>query len=240
MKIAVYGDSFAYSRNSLDTSWFSLLGKKLNCTVDTYGCSGTSVYYSYKQFMNSSYSDYDYIIFLVSEPSRYYNKVEFTTGDSFYLTGINDIEWFKNFPGFGPTDIELLNDIETWYKVTDFNYVADMAELMMDSICSIRNDVIFAPCFETSFSEKWKLKEPNTIPLFELMLKQIELLGKTSLTFDLITREDHNVMSAHLTPEFNEFVADVMYDRITTGKWDFSELDNVKLLHKQDYYYKVD
>lgn len=238
MKIAVYGDSFATCRNSLETSWFKLLGKKLNCTVDSYGFPGTPVYYSYKKFMDT-HKDYDRIIFLVTEPSRYHSKVEFTTGDTVYVSGITDIEWFKKLSILGSSDRELLTDIETWYKVSNFEYAVDMTELMLEKIESVRNDVVFAPCFPTSFSDIWHLKEPNTMPLVELVFRQVNLLWeKPNLTFDLLAHENHNVMSAHLAPEFNEFIATVMYDRLMTGTWDFSDYKNVALKHTHDYYYR--
>jgi hypothetical protein len=55
MKIGIYGDSFAeYNSNGHDNQWVVMLGKKIaDSNLTNYGLSGTSVYYSYKQFLNN-------------------------------------------------------------------------------------------------------------------------------------------------------------------------------------------
>lgn len=238
MKIALYGDSFAYSKYPLDTSWYSLLGKKLNCTVDTYGIEGSSVYHSYKQFMKS-HSGYDLVIFLVTQPTRYYRDVSLSTNETLNFHAIQAIEWCReNNKLLNEDDLEKLDNVEGWYKASDIEYSIDMTELMMDKIKSIRDDVIFVPCFPNSFTEKWKKLEPNTVPLIELFFRQTALLwDQPDVQFDMFTRENPELISAHLGPEFNEYFCSVVCDRIFTGKWDFSDYKNVTLHHtRADFY----
>lgn len=241
MKIALYGDSFAFSKQPLDTSWYSVLSKKLNCTIDTHAITGSSVYHSYKQFMKSNHN-YDSIIFLVTEPGRYYRNVPISTGETPNFHAIEGIRWWReNNKLLNEDDLRKLDDIEGWYKASDIEYALDMVELMMDKIEAIRSDVIFVPCFDNSFPKKWELREPNVMPLVELFRRQAAILwGSTSVDFDVFTRENPNLMSAHWGPEFNEYFANVMYNRITTGKWDFSGYKNVTLQYTKNDYYKMD
>lgn len=236
MRIAIYGDSFAVSKLELSSSWYSLLGKKLNSQVDSYGENGSSVYYSYKKFMES-HIHYDRVIFLVTEPSRYYSHVKLTNGDTLHVPGINEIEWMRTNSNLNSVDLDTLDDIEAWYRVTDESYTQDMTALMLDKIESIR-EVLFVPCFPTSFSATRVQKEGKTISLMELVFRQFELLNR-SVEYDLITRENPEVISAHFGPEFNEFLANVVYNRMITGEWDFSEYKNVTLRHNTEYYYRI-
>lgn len=236
-KIAVYGDSFATDANNLDTSWFVLLGKKLNCEVDTYGEAGSSVYYSYKKFMET-HRDYDLCVFLVTSPNRFPVKVEFSSGERYNVPGLNAIDFIKESLAKTDTmDSITLSNLQGWFKSSDIEYLTDMKELMLDKIKSLKEDTIFVPCFNDSFSVD--RMEPGLISVFDLFNRQKELLGDTSKTsLNLMRYEKVNVISAHMTPEFNAFFATVVYNKIQTGQWDFSEYKRIQLQYSKEHYYE--
>lgn len=76
MKIAIYGDSFACEESSRfpklhgDRSWIKIL-KDLNYNITCYGLSGTSLFWSYLNFINTS-KNFDKIIFIATDGSRLY------------------------------------------------------------------------------------------------------------------------------------------------------------------------
>jgi len=99
MKIAVYGDSFGnlYSNNipgdNLDRgkSWVDVLEKKY--LITNYSKSASSLFYSYDLFLTHN-KDYDYNIFLVTEPNRLtLNNVD----DNSFLKHVNAgiLDFFK-------------------------------------------------------------------------------------------------------------------------------------------------
>lgn len=76
MKIAIYGDSFACEKSSRfpelhgDRSWIKIL-KDHDYNITCYGLSGTSLFWSYLNFINTS-KNFDKIIFIASDGSRLY------------------------------------------------------------------------------------------------------------------------------------------------------------------------
>lgn len=238
--IAIYGDSFAVSARELETSWFSILAKKFNCAVDNYGENGASLYSTYK-LLKENYDRYDMSLFLVTHPNRFPTKLELSNYLG-YIPGYNAIEYIRNAnQNLGKMDDDILRDLEGWYKISNDEYVCDMHDLILDKVKSLGNNIIMVPCFQKSFGDRRKSQENIYLSLNELVQRQRQLLGISSApetVIDLIFRENPNVMSAHLTPEFNDFFATVLYNRILTGSWDFSGYTEVQLNHDREYYYE--
>lgn len=234
MKIAVYGDSFAVSKQELDSSWYSLLGKKLNCQVDSYGEDGSSVYTAYKTFLRT-YESYDLIIFLVTTPDRYPIKVDFSFA-SMYVSGLNQIQWMRDtIKIMDATDNAILNDIECWYKANPNAYMIDMRDMILEKVERLSNKSVIVPCF--SCIPRFKETENFNITLLDLFDRQLDLL-KIKSHSDTYGKENLNIISCHLTPEFNDFFATAVYNRILTGSWDLSGYTEVQLKHDRGYYYE--
>ena len=70
MKLAVYGDSFGVKNNDDHEFWVSNVVDKLGTSCENYCENSCSLFYSYKQFLNTQ-DNYDRIIFLATLPSRY-------------------------------------------------------------------------------------------------------------------------------------------------------------------------
>jgi len=73
MKIGVFGDSFATEEQSkpINESWINVIRQK-GYDITTHGVTGTSVWYSYKQFMKH-YKKYTHIVFVHSSIHRIHN-----------------------------------------------------------------------------------------------------------------------------------------------------------------------
>jgi len=243
MKIGIYGDSFAeYNSNGHDNQWVVMLGKKIaDSNLTNYGLSGTSVYYSYKQFLNNYYK-HDINIFLVTNPFRYTKPfVDSSQRELFPFGTLIGVELYEqhNIKNLSSIDIEILNDIKGWYKSSDQDFLITASELMINQVLALDSKVILFPCFEESFTDdqykKYKIPKEHVMHNY---VKRITTLLNLDADFNIWTREVLTTMAQHLTPEFNQFVADFMYKKITTGIWDFSNFENIKLEQPREYYYK--
>ena len=241
MKIGIYGDSFVeYNSAGHEYQWVTMLGKKIaDGTVTNYGLSGTSVFYSYKQFLNN-YHKHDINIFLVTNPNRYTKPiidVEFQ--QKIFIGTLNGFEDYKekNIKKLSSFDIKILDDIMGWYRSTDEEFAVTASELMINHVQELDNKVILFPCFEESFTETQYKKYgiSKEYVMFNYIKRAKKLLN---LDLDVLVSEVTSTIAQHLTPEFNEFVADFMHKKIITGIWDFSNFENIKLEHPREYYYK--
>ena len=241
MNIGIYGDSFAhYNVNCLDFNWTVMLCKKFtNSNLNHYGKSSTSVYFSYKQFIDTYYKN-DVNIFLVTNPARYTKPVN-VNNEEVFLSYINSVEHYKkeNIKNLSSLDIKILDDLLGWYISSDHEFLSTMSELMLNHLKLLDDKIILFPCFATAFTtEQYNKYE---IPEFHYMYNYVnrakELLNINEP--DLAGIEVPTTIAQHLTPEFNQFVADFMYKKITSNVWDFSKFEDVKLEHPKEYYYKL-
>lgn len=71
MNIGIFGDSYAtIGHDELQQGWPYLIKSTLNATIDFYGKSGTSLYWSYELF-KKHYKKYDVIIFCFTSGARW-------------------------------------------------------------------------------------------------------------------------------------------------------------------------
>jgi hypothetical protein len=240
MNIGIYGDSFAfYNKNCPEFNWTTILGKKFtDSTVNHYGKYSTSVYYSYKMFLDKYYKN-DINIFLVTNPSRYTKTIKINNQE-LILAYINSVESYKkeNIKNLLPIDVKILDDLIGWYISSDQEFLSTASELMINQIQALDNKVIFFPCFKDSLTneqyKKYEIPQEHYMSNYVQQIKKI--LNMTEP--DVSHLERSTVISQHLTPEFNHFVADFMYKKITTGFWDFSNFQNIKIEYPREYYYK--
>lgn len=260
MRIGVYGDSYGESRG-LETNWTNILRERLGWDLDNYSKSGSSLYYSYTKFKETRYL-YDAIIFLVTEPNRYPVEVNFSEIVPAHMRNVSSInvvyriqELFND--KLTALDKQLLLDIEGWYKALDDDYISTVSTLFLEDVSRKHNTVYFYPCFPTSMNDEQL--EQNGIDknycLFNIWLRQLYELGMLPVSYEDIEKnalnrkssmqrlfsagseENTNVISSHLSPEYNAAFAEIMYDKITTGTYNFDTFENVKLINDRNFYY---
>lgn len=211
--LAVYGDSFGtYSfgnaelcHKGLSHHWSSLLGKKYKCEVINYSLSGSSVYYSYKKFIETN-RYHDYIIFLVTEPNRYIIPLDFTF-NRMCVTNQDQIDvWRKTNQDLKKSDIELLDKLDSWFKLSDNEYNYDMSELMIEKVIKHRKDALVLPCYNISMRNEFRKSlsiSPET-NLCSLYYKQMDEMKLNDYGMNTIWSENQEYISGHLTPEYNK------------------------------------
>jgi hypothetical protein len=240
VRIGIYGDSFAdpTENDSQIFAWFNLLPEYLpNCTTESYGLGGTSVYFSYNEFLRT-YKNFDYVIFLVTTPNRYTKKVCNVDGRNTYFHSLQQVEsYLKNNPNSNSRNI--LENLISWFIMSDDQYIEDMNELMIKDILSKKEEILLFPCFEQSFSEDRQQQYGlhNDQCMIKIMHQQLKLLGMSFGEYNNIYEENPNTVTCHFTKDFNHAIAEFFATKIQNGNWNWDIFKKIKLEHPLTYYY---
>lgn len=243
MKIGIFGDSFAdpvnEKRKNDPHAWYNIFAGNfsLPTELELHGVSASSVFYSYKKFLDL-YQNYDIIIFCVSTPDRYPKSLIMSSGQEHHFCGLGGVENIRRALGEKITneDKRTLEHLTGYFIMNVYEYNTIAADLMLNNMSSLHSNVIFYPCFSDSFSKERQEKEniPQKCQLFEMYRKQLQLLDidETEEKFE------RDTIIAHLVQEYNLFFANVLYKKVTSGKWDFTGYDDIKSISKpKEYYY---
>lgn len=246
MKIGLYGDSFGVTLYPEGHSfvWYNDLCNRLGATLSNHCVGASSLYHSYKTFLNSDYQSCDLIIFLVTDLLRYSKKLD-TSIDLFdHWPGLVAIDYAKEQfkDQLTTTDLEILRDLEGWFICSDDQMLLDTSQLMIDKINSLHENVLILPVFDTyPIENNTGVDSKGKYSFFNFVKRQYDLLGiKYSIPGRVMLTERLDTTAAHFGSEFNEFIADVMYKGITTNVWDWSGYTNVRMKHPKQYYYTID
>lgn len=242
MKIGIYGDSYADFYPTWTHSWASYLREMIGgeIQIDNYAKGGSSIYFSYKNFLETN-DLYDLVIFLATEPHRYPIKFQPSVSkQTHYITSIPHIEQIEKHSGTILTVEEktFLVNLRGWFNSSSEEYNMDMADIMLSNIEHIHDNAIIYPCFIQSFKKerfrKYNL-DPLLHPMHSFWHRQLELLDIDPNTFTAIEK---HTLAGHLTPEFNQYFAKVLYSKITTGVWDHSGFFDIQIKEPKTHYYK--
>lgn len=224
--IGVFGDSYTGQADgpSAKYHWSTLLAKHYDCEMKNYGTGGSSIYFSYKQFLENHHK-HDLNIFLITETSRYIKPVTLYSGKEIYIPSISVLDQNKD-------DIysHKQEDLRGWFMVSDETYNNDMAYLMLEKIYTISGNTIFISCFGNWLSTQIKeyILEKDAIDFWNLYAYQAKLFGFDP--FELVNKytENNLVISGHLVPEIHELVSEKIINRISTGVWENTMPSNIK------------
>ena len=216
MKIAIYGDSPAANviHRSIndDVSYIEMLYKKYDVT--NFGKSGSSLFYSYQQFVDS-HKQFDKIIFLATFPGRVYLSTRSSeTIDTNYrhISSISHAEAFANIYADSPSNSKIFNAVRDYILyVKNDEQDRVFHNLMLDDIKLKRPDAIlidvtiFSANKDTDFNF-WGIKESPQV---------------------WINYAD--IRHCHLSKEKHIILYDMIDDRLHTNKpIDYSKLLNIK------------
>ncbi len=210
--IGLYGDSYCgnIKDKGIQFHWSTLLGKSLNRNVINYGFPGSSVYYSYKKFLES-YQSHNLNIFIISEPGRYIKIVD-----------------GKAFPGIGSLDRgeiskEFKEYLKGWFLSSCDDFNRDMLLLMADKIKSLDQNVLFVPGFANSVINQ------HDETLFGLQSKQVQCLKTDIYTLLSQYEENGDIISGHFLPIFNVIIYNAIKEKMRTGVLKFHIPENLEL-----------
>ena len=236
--IGLFGDSFTgYHiedfklfpiRKGHQYHWSVLLAGEYSAKLTNYGRPGSSVYFSYKQFI-THHSKHDFNIFLVTEPGRYIKKVELYNGNKIFIPSLSSIP-ITGAELYEPSEAHL----KGWFLASDDEFNRDMSDIMLSKILEIAPKTLIIPCFPTSLSEE-KQKEVfdgTDMNLCDIQTRQAKAYNIPMNKLLKDYEENDQIMAGHFVPEFNELIYRVVLKRIKTGVWDWALPSHIDLKYK--------
>lgn len=239
MKIGIFGDSFAYTAaphliNS-PRSWINILANKLHAEVETHGQYCTSVFYSYKKFLEH-YLKYDLIIFIVTNPTRYPGSLMIHNKKK-HFAGMQDIEITLADKTLSNADRQEVENLRAYFLIQHGPYADTASSLMLKHIETLHDNVVFYPAFIDSFDET-RYAESGIDPKYVLFSMWDHQRIKLGVSLENANRELSSICS-HLIHEYNEFFGNVLYTKVTTGVWDFTGYEDIVINYPATYYWDI-
>lgn len=250
--IGIYGDSFGtyslsgeplFRQKGMSHHWSTLLKEQFKCKLVNYALSGSSVYYSYKKFLET-YQLHDLVIFLVTDPFRFIKPLDFSFSKNACITNQLQIDvWRKTKNNSTEDDRLLLDKLENWFELTDQGYQYDISELLVDRVKSMHNNIVIIPCYEISFREEYRnsnnfIREVN---LCSLYYKQMDELNFSDTGMNINWVENCEFIAGHLTPEYNKIAYENISFYIKNKYWDW-KMPQKPIIDKDNryrYYNKI-
>lgn len=233
-KLAIYGDSFADDVNGhpkdpnlSSYAWVNLLKNDYDTT--SYGAAGSSVYHSYKNFLET-HENYDKIIFIITTYERWPVPIKFSENHfhipSFYTANFLLKNLIFRIGSREDRDCRVkLAALRSYFTFlsNDLNPVNEVyANLMLDDIKRKRPDVIFTT--------------------FDTMYLYVDLFHKSirapSNMRDLIYSYTEINCVCHVSREVNEIIYQNAKSSILAGEWVYDVPDIIKHAHPFQYYYE--
>ena len=220
--IGLYGDSFAGNpdESSFRNHWSQKLKKHLGCGLVNYGWAGSSIYFSYTNFLEN-YKDHDLNIFLITDPNRYFQKIRGAV--------VPNVASLERCDVLTSEEKKLLAG---WFFFSDHDHNIAMKDLMIGKILQLDPSVLLIPCFT------WVAGKEIDIALDTLQQYQISRFNKDPKVIIQNYSENPSIISGHLLPELHEFIFNVIKYKLESGIWDWTGYENVKFKYKFSDLYK--
>jgi hypothetical protein len=110
-----------------------------------------------------------------------------------------------------------------------------MSALMLKHICELDSRCIVIQCFGTSAT----MPDAMPIDLYTIQLHQFEQYKISNPHKKLVTTPTENpeIISGHLVPEYNEFVFNIILNKIKNSYWDCKLPEQMKFQFPIDQLY---
>lgn len=232
MKIAIYGDSFAACLLDIPhdyLGWPEIMANQPDFFITNYAVSGSSVYFSYKKFLENHMS-HDINIFLISSKGRLYVKSmpEFDGRELVkHSPGLlNIINRKKQIPETLDIDtknqvLKILDALEKYYEhLQDDEHDILVNRALVYHARSISNNTIFIHCFpgENTFS----LTEIHDMENISMGVNEKYFLKNIFPYTEVDGKILVDKRVCHLTKENNEILAEKLITAIRNNDIGFN------------------
>lgn len=160
MKIAIYGDSWASEglhEPHKYLGWPEILAKQPEYKITNFSVSGSSLYFSYKEFLEN-HKNYDLNIFLITSYGRLYVKSIpeiYKNKTSKHMSNLTNLINKKRQLTDFPLDPIIKNQVTKIYDALEkyYEYIQDddydklIDQALVHHAKSISTNTIFIPCF---------------------------------------------------------------------------------------------
>jgi len=229
--MAIYGDSFADPTSNTtsleEKGWTNLLKKHYDVT--NYAAYGSSVYYSYTNFINTQ-SQYDTIIFVTTNPGRWH--IPYTIGNlDLHFNAPTTIDSiFKKFDSsITPTIYKKLKVLKDYYiylqEGQEYTVDETFCKLMIRDIRQIRPDAIIIPWNDMCAYQRFFWNCFNDEINVEYLARNI---------FNSIF--ETNII-CHVSSEVNQIIFENIKTALDTSKWELNLPEPFIHPHPFSYYF---
>lgn len=229
LKLAVYGCSFASinygPEHLLEYAWPNLL--KQDYIVDVYSAPGSSLFYSYKKFLET-YINYDVIVFSQTTYGRWFLPIEIN-GEEIHISHLQALNQIKKYIKEENVEIDhrtkkKLEALESYFihlEEISTSYLIDTA--LINHVKSLRKDAIVIPIhFWQSTQNKF---QGQFAPADRRLLKR-----------DTWQFDELNLVN-HFPIEYQEEFYKIIKESIEKQSFNHLTLDINIPLNSFDYYY---
>lgn len=248
--IGIFGDSYGaasvdgdeiLAQKGMEHHWSTLLAKEHNSNVTNYSKSGSSIYFSYKNFIENHHK-HDLNIFLITSHYRYTKFVKLPSDNRERYISTHLIKYAREHWGelnLTDTDKEIVDMIDSWYKASDLEYIHDSNTLMILDVYRKRPDTLFIPCFIDDSDLKLYPMIGITADfcMSDLFYHQNINLGIDNNNVHSDYDENPELISGHLIPEYNKVAFELINNRLITGKWNWKIPKNISIQHRVEDYF---
>ena len=241
-RIGIYGDSWADPTHGHDfnpglenLAWC----RRFN-NADIYAKGGSSIYFSYRLFMQT-HERYDRIIFVATNPGRWYLPIK-TENREFHLNTLGTVKHFRE-QGHKRNNVTMTSDLDSklraleqfYLELSDFDTDQQICALMIDQIMTVRPDTILVMSHNTGWFNDWSLLSKYYMPMCESFGQHYT--NKVKDNNGIMPYAEKNLM-CHMTPEVNDLVYDHMLHRLQHGTWSNMPF-TIQHQHGPDYYWNI-
>lgn len=248
--LGIFGDSFAdpYHGHDVEPTFHNLGWPNLLDThVSIYALNGSSIYYTYKKFIQNHHKHEKNIVIITNpsripiEPSDYVkNHKPWMLGIT--STGMVDYLLEKKFIS-KQENIDILTAFKHWYDhLMIHSGFFDFASLMIEQMKRLRPDTIFIPAFDPPQTDDTvlPLNGPGVVSYMSLEFNGWFNKTGTDTCYKYYDNHPEHRTICHLTIEGNELVAKHVKDALSKGQWGSQILpEQIITVQPYEYYYNT-
>lgn len=148
MRVGVFGDSYAAkwpNETSDNLGWVSLL-EQFGYSIDNYGVSASSLYYSWKKFKSCDLTQYDKIVFIETQWDRHFIPHISNKERLQHMPNIKQLDKMYNLCDSNEKEI-LAALKQYWILVNQDDQKKDLHQLMLKDLILSRPDMLIIPAF---------------------------------------------------------------------------------------------
>lgn len=240
MKIAIFGDSFAHTEEfNENRSWYESV-KAHGYDVNNFARSGSSLWYSYDQFIKHN-SEYDKCIFLVTNWGRYHVPQMFQP----FWAGISQVEEsLRNDRSLTHNQRRVLESLYNWtlYARNDEQEIL-FHSLMIKDIVNTKKDCLVIPCFNYDMSRisNFNMCSMFDIHAIDMIHYKIEFQDSNGIWKKKPLRQNGRELRAcHMNDENNVIFAQKIINWIDNNQFKMSVNDFVTSSKSVEYYFELE
>jgi hypothetical protein len=247
--LGIYGDSFADPHHGHDIEpTFHNLGwpNLLDSPVNIYALNGSSIYYTYKKFIENHHRHEKNIV-VITNPSRIpIEPSAYVIDQKPWMLGITSAEiadfMIENKFITSQENIEILTAFQYWYDhLMMHSGFYDFSKLMIEQIKRLRPDTIFIPAFSSTdnFNMNISIDGPSLTTYMSLEFNGWFNRTGSQTFYKYYENYPEQRTVCHLTVEGNKLVAEHIKLALDKGAWGSQKMPQ-KIITSQPYEYYYD